>query len=267
MRTKGSLATYVAYAERPIIRAASARIDLCVAACDSHGEAFRQMGCAPVIVCRNVPRRPRARPGLSPSIGTLALVYVGSLYPGRGLEVLIEGIAVCSELGVEVSVEITGWGDQRYIATLQEAAKARGVGHLVQFLGPCSAEEVPARYSRGAVACVLYEPVDDANDSLPSKLFEALAAGRVILASDLAEVKAVVSTFRCGVTTPLAPAALADALLYLSGLAPGDIASMADSSWRAATEELNWETEELPLYSWLSYNATGRRGAGRERYW
>jgi len=118
-------------------------------------------------------------------------LYLGSLHPWKGVETVVHAL-VHSQHRVELLV---AGGEARRILELQSLAEKLGVADDVRFLGPVD----PARR---------FELIRDVDLALlpltarsgmasrytsPLKLFEYLAMGKAILASDLPSVRSVVT--------------------------------------------------------------------------
>lgn len=249
IRTVGSLGTLISKLEPRMIGYMRRRDVSVVAVCQGHADEFLDAGVREVLVVRNLPRREFNSGGFQepPELsGGLRVVLLGSLYEGRGIEALIEGVAMCNRRGYRVSLEITGRGSAPYLHSLKQGIAKAGASSHVSLLGPCAPEEVPARYARGHIGTALYEAVDRANDSLSNKLFESVASGRPVLAGDLTENRRVVSEYGLGWTAEVNASALAERLTEIVSSQP-DIASWGRRCFELSRDVLNWESDVAPL--------------------
>jgi glycosyltransferase involved in cell wall biosynthesis len=100
------------------------------------------------------------------------------------------------------------------------------------------------------VGLVLLHPLPNHHDPLRSnKLFEYMAAGVPVIASDLPEWRRIVLGIGCGlVVDPLDPAALAQAIRWLLEH-PEEAEAMGRRGREAVQRELNWDAEEARLLS------------------
>ncbi|MCA1833594.1 MAG: glycosyltransferase [Actinobacteria bacterium] len=242
IRTAGSLATWVSRIEPWMFRAMAPAVDLVTTVCNTHAAEYAAFGFRHVVVVRNVPalapRRSRSQIGLP-----LRFAYVGSLYSGRGLESLLRAVAQANAQRMICRLDVTGFASDGYLGELKSLVTSLRVENAVAFRGPCSQSEVFARYFEADVACVLYEAVDAANNSLPNKLFESMAAGCAVLATNLPETAEVVRTARAGLAVDASPDSLAAAIRALAS----DLTQTAMFGRNARTAhevELNWELEE-----------------------
>jgi len=87
--------------------------------------------------------------------------------------------------------------------------------------------------------------------STPNKLFEALAAGVPIVASDLPELRRIVMDDPAGplgvLCDPTDPTSIAAAIEGLLGRPPDERAALRERCLGAARDRWNWETESARL--------------------
>ena len=178
----------------------------------------------------------RAFPGL-PHENPPRVLYAGQLYPWKGVDVLVEAVATVPGARLVILGGIEGEADTRRIRALVEA---RGLGGRTEMTGPVPQARVADALGRAAVvvAPFLRAGMTERHTS-PLKIFEAMAAGRPIVASDLPSSREVLSDGENALLVPPGDvSALAGALRRV--LADGDLARrLAAAAWEAA-----------PRYSW-----------------
>lgn len=263
IRTRGSIAAWLSRVEPFLHRSWCRYVDLCIAVADTHASAYRLLGFGHVLTIRNVPSVVKPAEPIDDSV-ELRLAYVGTLYPGRGVEMLIRAVGIARSRGVEATASVTGAGAPDYLRRLGALIESLELTDAIRFEGPCRADEVPERYAAAHIGCVLYEAVDPANDSLSNKLFDVMSSGRCVLATDLPETTGIVRRFACGVAVAPDAEALASAIEMLSKNR-SDVRAWGANAWVAVSQRLNWDTESAPLNDWLG--ALGSRAArrGQER--
>ncbi|HEX6665104.1 MAG TPA: glycosyltransferase family 4 protein [Solirubrobacterales bacterium] len=159
----------------------------------------------------------------------LRVLYAGTVGLAHGLGTLfdaaeeIECRAATQGDGVpRLAVTIAGDGAD---APALRARLAAGGPANVRMLGAVPAERIPALYAESDVAVVMLRDLPIFEGALPTKLLEAMAAGRPIVLAGRGEAARLVEAEGCGVVVPPEdPRALSGALASLA----------ADSARRAA---------------------------------
>jgi glycosyltransferase involved in cell wall biosynthesis len=172
--------------------------------------------------------------------GTPPLVaYAGHLYPWKGVDVLIEALALVPPESLRGRI-IGGHAAEPDLGRLRAKADQLGLAGRVEFTG---FQPPPAVAASLRAADVLVLPnrgtAVSARYTSPLKLFEYLAAGRPIVASDLPALREVLrDNENARLVPPDDPRALADALLAVSRdpalavrLARGAFDTAAEYSW------------------------------------
>jgi glycosyltransferase involved in cell wall biosynthesis len=179
-------------------------------------------------------------PGPSPLV-----VYAGHLYPWKGVDVMLDALAIAQSLRGRV---LGGHAAEPDLGRLQTRAQQLGLAGRVEFMGFQPPSAVAASL-RTADALVLpnRDTLISARYTSPLKLFEYLAAGRPIVASDLPALREVLrDNENARLVPPDDPRALADALLAITRepalavrLARGAFDTAPEYSWdrRAARLE------------------------------
>lgn len=126
-----------------------------------------------------VPQRSESKP---------VVTYAGSLQPNRGVDVLIEAASLCDE----VTFEIVG-GTPSEVDELRSFSADRGVKN-VSFIGQVPPKEVPAYLQRSNLLVVPMRgnELHTTRHASPLKLFEYMASGTPIVATDMDSVREVV---------------------------------------------------------------------------
>ncbi|MDQ6750832.1 MAG: glycosyltransferase family 4 protein [Actinomycetota bacterium] len=236
---------------RVIERRLIGRADAVITVSESIAEELaRRYGIHRPVVVRNLPSEVSPGEGLSPLREQLGIdpaasvaLYLGGLQPGRGLEPLIRAAALLDG----IVLVLMGPGHAGYVAGLREAAQRAGVQERTVFAPPAPAEEVVA-WARGADVGVA--PIQDVSLSyylsLPNKLFDYIAAGLPIVASDFPEIRRVVEEGGLGaLCRPDDPADIARAIRWVLA-DPVRRQGLRDAAG-AAAPGLTWEREAEKL--------------------
>jgi len=211
-------------------RAAASRLSAAVAVNEDLAARFAAAGARAVTVT-NFPWAAAFPDGGAPA-GPIVL-YVGGLAPLRGLEVMRDAWPLVSIPGARLL--LAGPGDPGPLP--------QGAEHL----GTVDHDQVPGLLTRAAVAWVPLQRHGNYDRAVPTKLVEAMAAGRPVVASDLGRMGAMVRAAGCGVLVPPDdPEAHAAALTRLLA-APAEAARMGAAGRRAFRSGLAFEGQAAKL--------------------
>ncbi|HYU57536.1 MAG TPA: glycosyltransferase family 4 protein [Actinomycetota bacterium] len=175
--------------------------------------------------------------------------FAGSLRPWHGLEVAVEALRELP--GVVLAV--AGEGEVR--AGLEERARRLGVADRVVWIGQLPHQLIPGFLAALDVAVLPYPALPDFAFS-PLKLYEYLAAGIPVVASDLGQVRAVLEDGQGVLVPPGQPAVLADAVREVLGDL-GAARERAARVRRVALEEHTWERRARSLTEFVQRGRVG----------
>jgi glycosyltransferase involved in cell wall biosynthesis len=182
------------------------------------------------------PREARARLGWSEAF---VAGYAGHLYPGRGLELMLELARRSPEL-----VFVWAGGEPQAVGAWATRLEADGIRN-VRLLGFVPQRELPLIHAACDVLLMPYQRAiavssggDTAAFASPMKAFEYLAAGRPILSSDLPVLREVLNEGNAILLDPQAVEAWEAALKSLAGDEPRRI-RMGEAGRRQA-ERYSW---------------------------
>lgn len=117
------------------------------------------------------------------------LIYVGQLYPWKGVDLILRALVHVPRAELII---VGGLPDDCQQTRLKDLAKQLGIGERVCFCGPRSYEQVPGLLATAGVALLpLAEGLVARCFTSPLKLFDYLAAGLPIVASDFPSVREV----------------------------------------------------------------------------
>lgn len=121
-------------------------------------------------------------------------LFIGALRPWHGVDVAIRAIG---RLGTANDVSLVIVGDGPVKGQLEQLARAEGVSERVRFLGQLEHDDIPAILAAADVALAPYPALSDFSFS-PLKLYEYLAAGVPIVASNVGQIRDVLDAGRFG---------------------------------------------------------------------
>jgi glycosyltransferase involved in cell wall biosynthesis len=209
-----------------------------------HADAIaRRHRVAPPRVVRNVVERPsangsHAERAEATSGGRRTIAYAGALTSHRGLEQAIAALAQAPA----VELRAVGPGSPSYRQRLSTLAEEHGVLGRVRLSPAVPPERLVDEIAPAAAGAALIQPACLSYAlSLPNKLFEYLAAGLPILASDVPTIREFVERHQVGLVVPHGdPAAIAAAMTEI--VEPGRNGELR-AAVREAAARFSWERE------------------------
>ncbi len=207
------------------------------------------------------PRPPpdRIREALGLSSTTSVVLYQGQLNTDRGIEQAAD--AVLTIPGATLVLLGFGPREERYRAMTLETPYVGRVYHL-----PAVPPAELLTWTASADVLVMAIQPTSTNHELatPQKLWEALAAGVPVVASDLPGMAEVVRETGAGyLCDPTSPPSIAAALCQILEAAPEERAALRQRALRAAHERYNWETQAEILLEAYAGLASGTAGDPR----
>lgn len=214
---------------------------LVVAATEAIGDSFA--GHRRVVV-HNYPRIDASEPADTrpPAIadGRPVLVYVGAMTKERGVR---EMVRACAAPDFPDRGELHLYGPIRPAALRHELTQLSGWERVVDH-GVVSPDTAREAIREAHLGLVVFGESPAHVQSLPTKMFEYLAEGRPVIASDFPLWREIVDGLDCGVVVdPRDPGAIARAVRdYVRD--PALYARHSTNARRAAHDRLNWAHEE-----------------------
>jgi len=130
-----------------------------------------------------------------------------------------------------------------------DSAKSMKGWAQVDYRGQVDRSEVAKILTESSAGLALYHPGPNHDDSQPNKLFEYMAAGIPVIASNFPLWKEIVVKNECGICVdPLNPEEIAAAINWVLQN-PMAAASMGRNGLNAVLEKYNWEAESQKLNS------------------
>jgi glycosyltransferase involved in cell wall biosynthesis len=182
----------------------------------------------------------------------LVVGYVGWLTERQGLDQLLRAISTVRSRGVRTRAVIVGDGPER--PALEALARSEGIEDAVEFVGQVAWSEVPARigtfavgYSgqRGVGGMPMYHS--------PLKIYEYLAVGRPVIATQHPDAVAALRDARTGWTFAAGDdEALVDVLEQVAGLSADERSEYGKRARQAAEERHSWHRRSEQLLDELA---------------
>jgi glycosyltransferase involved in cell wall biosynthesis len=167
------------------------------------------------------------------------ICYVGGITKIRGIEEITESIR-------DLDVTLVLAGDFLENGLREQVSQNEG-WNKVSELGFVNREEVKKVYKEAKLGLVTLYPVINYIDALPVKMFEYMAAGLPVIASNFPLWKSIVEGNNCGVCVdPLNSKEISEAItMILSN--PENAKEMGENGKRIVKEKYNWALEEKKL--------------------
>ncbi|MDO8541018.1 MAG: hypothetical protein Q7S40_11325 [Opitutaceae bacterium] len=189
------------------------------------------------------PATPPTRPAFSAANPARLYWFSQTIGPGRGLEAVV---AIIARMRTPVELQLRGFADSSYVATMQSRARAMGLARPVAELPPAPASEMVRLAAAADLGLSVEESMPLNRDlCLTNKVFAYLLAGIPQLLSRTSAQVAVApelgsAALLGALDDPTATAAMLDAFL-------GDATRVTQArlhAWKVAQERYCWDAEK-----------------------
>ncbi len=204
-----------------------------------------------VVVMNCPPLAEVARPGaLRTTLGVgerPVLLHHGSLSAGRGIE---QTVAALEHLPADMVLVLLG--DGPLVPWIQEQRLRPELAGRLLWHPAVPLEDISSWVVDADLGVMLFEPTElNFLYATPNRLFDCIAAGVPVIASDFPEFRRIVIGYAVGaVCDPTDPRLIRDSINQLLS-SKSDLAAMSDRARRASRQTLNWESQAngmLDLY-------------------
>ncbi len=245
-RQRGVRLVYDAHEAERLEQRLAPEVDLAITVSQPLRDYLAAFVRAPIVIVANAKPLP-SEAWAPPGTRRMTVLYLGGLDPTRFLVPLIE-------LAIEdpfFDVEIGGMGPlSERIRGLAATSKGN-----VRHLGTIPMDEVLPKTRACDVVFALFDPAERLNRiGMPTKFFEALAAGRPILVSQGTYIAHEVEANKVGLALPYTKAGLREGLHRLAD-DPSLRERLGRNGLRLARERYNWPMEEAKLLA--AYRSIG----------
>jgi glycosyltransferase involved in cell wall biosynthesis len=189
------------------------------------------------------------------------VLYQGGLLSDRGIEQGMEAILAVPD----AVLAIMGFGPAQ--AEIEALAGSPRFRDRVRMLAPVSPDALLDWTASADVMLMAIQPTSiNHRYTTPQKLWEAIAAGTPVVASDLPGMAGIVRDTGSGVLVDATdPADIARGIRAIVDAPPDERRAMRERTWQAGQERYNWERETetlLALYRSLLGQAAPAEPAG-----
>lgn len=174
------------------------------------------------------------------------ICYVGGIDKSRGIYEIIESLEYVSE---NVILDLAG---NFKITEDRNKVSEMATWNRVNELGYLNRGEVLEVYKESKVGIVTLHPQSNYLESLPVKMFEYMAAGIPVVASDFPIWRKILYDYQCGIcVNPLDAKEIGEAITKL--ITNDQLAkSMGENGKAAINEKFNWKNEERKLLAFYN---------------
>lgn len=227
-------------------RWACPQLDAVIAATPYIRDKFSEMGVRSVDV-NNFPLLTELSLGEASGLKNKSQVcYVGALGRVRGI---CEMVKAMEHTESSVGFIVGGKFGQ---ADFEARVRGEPGWKKVDFRGWLDRNAVKTTLNDSIAGLVTLHPIINYLDALPVKMFEYMAAGLPVIASDFPLWKEIIEKNQCGICVdPLDPKAIAKAIDYLADH-PEEAVEMGLNGRNAVVDKYNWEAEEIKLLHFYS---------------
>jgi glycosyltransferase involved in cell wall biosynthesis len=194
------------------------------------------------------PREPRRHeirslpPGGLPAMVPIIL-HLGGIMAERGLDALVDALP-----GMRSDAHVVLLGEGEHWGVLERRARERGVAERLHRRGPVPSADVIG-YAASATVGIQTTPPTGLNNrySLPNKLFQYMAAGIPVVASDFSQVREIVEASRCGLVVDTTRPELIAAVVNRILSDEEEARAMGEQGRQAVIDRYNWATSAEAL--------------------
>lgn len=166
------------------------------------------------------------------------ICYVGGLFETRGIRELVQSLAF-----IDVELHLAGlFSSQQF----ENEIKALPGWSKVVYYGQIDRKAIQELLTRTSVGIVTLLPTASYMEAYPIKMFEYMAAGIAVLASDFPLYRALVEEYNCAqFVDPADPKKIADTLNMM--FENPDLMKWGQNGRKAILEKINWSHEATKL--------------------
>lgn len=171
------------------------------------------------------------------------MAYLGAVSEDRGAIVTVEALRILRERGVDAGWLLIGASDDVERRPIEALVRQYGLAGCVAIHGWIPPQQAWEMIAGSCCGLATLLPRQTYRDSYPTKMFEYMALGIPVVASDFPLYRRVVEGARCGLCVdPENPVAVADAVGWILQH-PDESREMGQNGRRAVLERYSWATQ------------------------
>jgi glycosyltransferase involved in cell wall biosynthesis len=189
-----------------------------------------------------------------------AVAYYGGISEERGIREMLAAMDILPRT-LQLKLELGGWF---YVKEQKAELAAEPQWKHVNWHGELDRNGIASLLNRVQVGLLVLHPDEAYLTSLPTKLFEYMAAGIPVIASDFPLWRSIIEEAGCGILVdPLNVRDIAAAIEQLARN-PREAEAMGQRGRRAAEERFSWTNEEQVLLSFYASLLPEHKALGTE---
>jgi glycosyltransferase involved in cell wall biosynthesis len=221
-------------------------INLIIIAEDSYINNYR--GQNKVLPLRNYPVLSLVKGSTEAKDLRPSIIYVGGIAEVRGVWELIESIRLLRPKYGNILLILVGWIHSISLKrNINKFLEEHDLQQNINLVGKVKHEEVYELMPRCHIGMGVVHPTPNLIESRLTKLYEYMAVGLPVIASNFPVYQELIGGNNCGLTVdPQNIDAIAEAVEYLIRH-PSEAKKMGENGRKAVVEKYNWETESKKL--------------------
>jgi len=230
------------------------RLDAVVCVVPDQQKRFDQKGCKTVLV-RNLPRLENFEAAVNRDLPKLdRIIYLGGLTVVRGARLMVDMMLELKKTHPDVKLLWLGpFNEASVQKNIKDYISTKGVGESIEHIRLVPHEQVPEYIVQSKIGLIPWQPNEQMLRMIfPNKIFEYMACGLPVIASDLPSFKYVFNKANSGkIIQADDPCAFAKAIAELLG-SPEKMREMGANGRRFVKQYYNWSMEAdklLQLYA------------------
>ncbi len=230
------------------------KLDFIIAALSKIKENFKERGITNIEIVTNYPILeyfPTAKQKIKKEENRKNLIYVGDITRIRGIIQLVKSLKFIKDKTIKL-ILIGRFSDKG----LGEEIKKIPEWKRIEFKGWLQQKDAYQAMMNADIGLICFLPAPNHINAIPNKLFEYMAAGLPVVASNFPLWREIVEKNKCGIcVNPLGPKEIARTIEYLIAH-PKEAKKMGENGRKAVLEKYNWESESkklLNIYKQLLY--------------
>jgi len=172
------------------------------------------------------------KPTTSPNNPTPEILYIGSLYPLKGVDDLIKAFSIVVKQHPQAKLRIIGTGPQE--KTLKHLTNALKLNAIFQNFVPHT--HIAKYYQNCTIFCF-----PSHGEPFGKTIIEAMACSKPVVTTNVGGATEIIENNKTGILTPPAqPKALAEAIIHLLNN-PKKTRSLGENARKTAEQNYSWE--------------------------